>query len=62
MYSRYLSKDSSSKFLVNGLGFIVSSDAKFLYLIGKFAYKSNTKIDEGIRAIFDYIALLEYIY
>ena len=41
--------------------FICSSDPKFLYYIGKLAYKGKIMCDEGIQALTDYITISIYL-
>jgi hypothetical protein len=46
--------------ILDSEGFAVYSNVKFLYLIGKIASETGQAPEDGLNALNDYIALIEY--
>jgi len=47
--------------MVDIASFVTSSDCKFLYYLGKMAFKAKVMYEEGIKAINDFIAISIYL-
>ena len=52
--------DAPQEAIIESENFAIFSNFKFLQLIGKYCAKSKQYSDEGLKALNDYLLLLEY--